>query len=107
MKAFGLIALLLTMAIGGYIVMLQMKAGNSGPAIDANGARGVEAAVAAAHKAVNTDKVAEIQRLVKGFQDLHSRLPTSLEELKTSGMVDEIPAGLNYNAETGEVTAAP
>lgn len=103
MKAFGLIGLLLTMGIAGYVVMLQLKAGKTSGAVDTNSARGIQAAENAARKAASAENLDAVKLMVKTFETLNGRWPASLDELRTAGLLESVPEGLDYDPQTGEV----
>jgi hypothetical protein len=105
MKAFGFIALILAMGISAWLVMMQLNAGKNSPVT--TDAHSIAAAENAAKRAVAADNLDNVRRLVRDFQAQNGRLPASLDELRTSGLIDKVPDGLTYNAETGEVAAAP
>jgi hypothetical protein len=48
-----------------------------------------------------------VRQAVGRFKEANGRNPASLQELVDKGALDSVPAGLNYDPVTGEVTVAP
>jgi len=47
-----------------------------------------------------------VKQSVSRFKEANGRNPTSLQELVDKGLLDSVPAGVNYDPATGEVTVA-
>jgi len=105
MKAFGFIALLLILGIAGYLMIGSGHDANgipTGELAQAQAAKGMEDRARAAMASV--DLVA-LKTQVITFQSQKGRFPTSLDELKAAGFIDVVPAGVTYDAATGELKA--
>lgn len=102
MRAFGFISLLLTLGIIGWLMMDQQKTGDG----DINAATAKKAEEMAT-KMVMKDRIAMVQKAVETYKTDKEKLPASLQDLVAGDYLNQVPNGVNYNAETGEVTAAP
>jgi len=105
MKAFGLISLLLVLGICGY---LMVGNGSTGPNAtselgQAAAAKGEETR---ARNAMALAKIPELKGALLSFQTAKGRWPASLDELKETGFIQEIPAGVTYDPATGSVAGA-
>jgi hypothetical protein len=99
MKAFGLISLLLTMALVAYLMVGSKDSPGS-----AQTAMVVEDR---ARTAADVATVASVRGSIAAFKASHERFPNTLEEMVDSGELSRVPGGLDYNAATGEVSAKP
>jgi competence protein ComGC len=98
MRAFGLISLFVTLCIIGFLMMKQT--GTSDGAPSASQAAEMEDK---ARAAVALSGRESLKAAIENFHTMKQRYPESLEELKTSGLVDSVPANVDYDPATGEV----
>lgn len=100
MKALGLVSLLITLSIIGYMMMKQTQAaGPEGtPSVDRAKMMEDKARAAVAQAGDNGLKAA-----IDNFKSDKQRWPDSLDELKTAGFIESVPGDMDYDPATGEV----
>ncbi len=103
MKAFGMISLLITLGIIGYMMAEQQKPGGNGEigAVEAKKAEDVAANMMA------REKLRDVTAAVQAYKAEKGKFPPDLQALVDAGSLARVPGGLQYNAETGEVSVAP
>jgi hypothetical protein len=97
MKFFGLLSLIITVAIIAVLVSQQM--GGKG---DKNTARAAEQA---AQNATGQANLVNLQITINSYHAAQGKYPETLEELVDKGMIYKIPADVKYDPQTGQVTS--
>jgi hypothetical protein len=98
MKGFGIISLFITLCIIGFLMMKQTGPSDGGPSAGQAAAMEDKARDAMAQAGIATLKPA-----IDNFHTLKQRWPESLDELKSSGLVESVPPNVDYDPATGEV----
>lgn len=101
MKAFGLILLLIAMAVSGY---LMIGAGTHEP--NAPTPQNAQNLIEKAHNAVAIADLSSLKSVIDTYKAAKGKLPDSLQQLKDEGYIDRVPGGVNYDPATGAVTPA-
>lgn len=107
MKKLLVVIILAGLAYGGYMLMVKFKDSSMGEGVrDMAGGqlqRGRQA-VDTAKDVAGEVAVKAVRRAVQGFKDQFGKYPDSLQDLVDKGLITELPGGLSYNPETGEVS---
>jgi competence protein ComGC len=98
MKAFGLISMLMTLGIIAFVLVKQVG----------ETSQGVPIAQAKVEEDQARDAMAlagevQLKTSIDTFHDEKQRWPASLDELMTAGLIDHVPANVDYDPATGEV----
>ena len=98
MKAFGLISMLMTLGIIAFVLVKQVG----------ETSQGVPIAQAKVEEDQARDAMAmagevQLKATIETFHDEKQRWPNSLEELRTAGLIETVPADVDYDPATGEV----
>jgi hypothetical protein len=101
MKAFGLIILLVAMAVAGY---LMIGAGTHEP--NAPTPQNAHNLIEKAQNAVAVADLSSLKNVIDTYKAAKGKLPESLQQLKDEGYIDRVPGGVNYDPATGAVTPA-
>jgi competence protein ComGC len=99
MKVFGLLSLLLTLGIIAFLMVKQLGDGGQG-------LNPVQAKVEEdqARDAMALAGEVQLKTTLEAFHDEKQRWPASLDELKADGLIEYVPANVNYDPATGELT---
>lgn len=101
MKAFGLISLLLTMTIVAYLVATQHESGaTASPAT-------IKKSEELSSRTALTAKMGLVKDAIGVYKVDKDKNPPDLQALVDGNYLNQVPAGLIYNPETGEVSLAP
>jgi competence protein ComGC len=98
MKAFGLISMLMTLGIIAFVLVKQVG----------ETSQGVPIAQAKVEEDQARDAMAlagevQLKTSIDSFHEEKQRWPTSLDELRTAGFIEYVPANVDYDPATGEV----
>ncbi len=99
MRALGIVSMLLALAVVAYLASRQLQGHGGGPS-----------AVLAAHdEARARDAMAQVDvvrvtEAVTRYRAEKAALPANLDELKSAGMLGDVPADVAYDPATGRVT---
>ncbi len=114
MRAFGLISLLLAAALIAWLTLRQVGAtsnsaaqgagtGITVPTGDMGNAKALQREVEQARRAVATDDLESVRRAITMYRAQEGRNPDNLGQLAEKGLIDHVPAGLNYDPASGKV----
>jgi hypothetical protein len=101
MRAFGFISLLLTLGIIAFLMMKQQDPGNGGT--DPGTAKATEMA---AERAAATASLTVVRTAVDAYHRTQEKWPPTLDAVVEAGFLNRVPGGVQYNAETGDVSLA-
>jgi hypothetical protein len=97
MKAFGLIGLLISLAIAGWLSVKQLKPEGEDSKSTA------ERAIHSTKRMQGKVQLTAAAAAIRTFKAMEGRLPDNLEELEELDYIDRAPSGIEYDSETGEV----
>jgi competence protein ComGC len=100
MKGLGLISLLLTLGIIAFLLAKQVGETSQGPSV--NQAKAMEDK---ARDAMAEAGAVQLKASIAAFHEAKQRWPNNLDELRDAGMIDHVPADMDYDPATGDVKA--